>query len=355
VGPSNIAVANPWEGLEVGFNRALGGYMSGKMGDKYGELDTAKSEQARAAAEYADLLAQEERAAAAAEAAKDRGLRKTIADQSNTTAIRGQDITAATAAAGQAGQDARDVATLSFFNPNAGEPGEPQVLTYRQMGADVVDANGNPVDVTGLTPYSARANNALDPMSAKPTAAQIEDAADAESALAKATGRFANIDNLAGYSLEDANRFSGMNPQALGGKFALGPDGKQAQRFNKMLDVEQIGGLLPAISEAKLTPVSDSDVKLVAQQYVDAMDQPETIGQFYAYNGRQFIERTIAANIGKSITAEEGAQFQRDYDLKTANLALRWGLPAKDLLTAGYDPRLVAYMAEKIRREKEGQ
>jgi hypothetical protein len=48
VGPSNIAVANPWEGLEVGFNRALGGYLSSKLGDDYDAVDAAKTDKARA-------------------------------------------------------------------------------------------------------------------------------------------------------------------------------------------------------------------------------------------------------------------------------------------------------------------
>jgi len=355
VGPSNIAVANPWDGLEVGFNRALGGYLSGRMGDDYAALDTAKGDQVRAKAEYEDLLAQEARSAASQESSLDRGLRKAIADQTTGTTIRGQDMTAAAAAASQRGQDARAVTTASFFNPNANEPGQSPVLTYRKVGDRVVDNDNNPVDTTGLTPYSPRAANALDPTSAKPTAAQINDQADEERQLAKSTSRFANIDNLAQYSAADANRFSGWNPQAVGGKFAIGPDGKKAQQFQKMLDVEQIGGLLPAISEARLTPVSDSDVKMVAKQYVDASEQPETIAQFYAYNGRQFMERTIAANVGGPITAAEGEDIQRQYDLKTANLALNWGYPAEDLITAGYNPKLVAYIAEKIRREKEGQ
>ena len=65
------------------------------------------------------------------------------------------------------------------------------------------------------------------------------------------------------------------------------------------------------------------------------------------------MERTVKFNEGKSISAVEGKDIMAEYDRETANLALRWGYAAKDLITAGYDPKLVAYTAEKIRRESE--
>ena len=353
VGPSNIAVANPWEGLEVGFNRALGGYLSSKLGDDYDAVDAAKTDKARATAEYEASLLKDERAYTTGQNDQDRGLRQAIADAGNNVTMRGQDMSGQQAAAVLAGQNARDVTLPSFFNPRAGEPGEPQVLTYRQMGEQVVDNNGQRVDITGMAPYSAVSPQSLDLAGSKPTAAQAKADAEGETQLGKLTGRFANIRKLASYTAQEANDFTGINPQALLGKFALGPDGKRAQQFQKLQSVEEIGGLVPSIAEAKLTPVSDTDVRLVREEFVNSMDQPETTAQFYAYNGRQFMERTVKFNEGKSISAVEGKDIMAEYDRETANLALRWGYAAEDLITAGYDPKLVAYTAEKIRRESE--
>ena len=46
----NVVVNNPWEGLEVGFNRALGGYLAGKANKKLDALDAEKDEKAAALA-----------------------------------------------------------------------------------------------------------------------------------------------------------------------------------------------------------------------------------------------------------------------------------------------------------------
>lgn len=51
----NVVVNNPWEGLEVGFNRALGGYLSGKARQKDEALQERRDEKAEAAAELATL------------------------------------------------------------------------------------------------------------------------------------------------------------------------------------------------------------------------------------------------------------------------------------------------------------
>lgn len=59
VGPSNIYVSNPWEGLEAGANAALGGYLHGRANEMSEGLDAERraAEQAQAqiqATQYAD-------------------------------------------------------------------------------------------------------------------------------------------------------------------------------------------------------------------------------------------------------------------------------------------------------------
>jgi hypothetical protein len=69
VGPSNIAVRNPWDAAETAFNRAYGGYLSGKLGEDYENLSQAESDKAEAELEYQDILKQEDRGFQAGESA----------------------------------------------------------------------------------------------------------------------------------------------------------------------------------------------------------------------------------------------------------------------------------------------
>ena len=271
--------------------------------------------------------------------------------QTNLTTIRGQDMTQENAEAVQAGQNLRDVQVVSFFNPKAGEPGEPPTLSYYDRNGRIEDMAGNEVDIRGLTPYQAMSPQSLDAAGARPTAAEIEEGSEGEASLRNRVGRFSNLDNLATYSLEQARDFTGYNPQALAGKYGVGPQGVAAQQFNQIVSAEEVGGLLPAIKEAKLTPVSDNDVKIVREQFVNAQSQPETIAQFYAYGGRQFMSSTIEHNIGLgTITAEEGAEIQNEYDRKAATLALNWGYDPQQLVVAGMDKDLVNFLVEAKKR-----
>ena len=49
----NVVVNNPWEGLEVGFNRALGGYLAGKAREKDEAMQAKRDDRAAALSELA--------------------------------------------------------------------------------------------------------------------------------------------------------------------------------------------------------------------------------------------------------------------------------------------------------------
>jgi len=370
VGPSNIYVAPNWaESLAGGAQRFAGEYLAGKArqeGGAYDQLDEAETAKAMAGEQLADLRTQEQRGFDAEQAGLKRALDAQIARDRNLTTtrgqdltagttIRGQDLTAGTAAATQRNANLRDVETVSFFNPKAGEPGEAPTLSYYLRGGRVEDGSGNEVDISKLTPYKALSPQALDVtgVKVKPTAAQIEEEQNAAAALQSSRGRFSNLDNLATYSRQEAKDFTGYNPQALLAEFGQGPEGVKAQQFAKMTATEEVGGLLPAIKAAKLTPVSDNDVKIVREQFVNARDQPETIAQFYAYGGRQFMDATIQNSIKMGdITPAEGQQLQQDYDKKAGTLAIKWGYDPQQLIVAGMDPELVRFLVEAKKRDE---
>jgi hypothetical protein len=79
VGPSNIAVRNPWDAAETAFNRAYGGYLSGKLGEDYDALAQAESAKTEAELEYQDILKQEERGFEAGQKGLDRSVQQEIA------------------------------------------------------------------------------------------------------------------------------------------------------------------------------------------------------------------------------------------------------------------------------------
>ena len=51
----NVVVNNPWEGLEVGFNRAMGGYLAGKAREKDEAMQAKRDDAAEARAELAAI------------------------------------------------------------------------------------------------------------------------------------------------------------------------------------------------------------------------------------------------------------------------------------------------------------
>ena len=382
VGPSGLYVAPNWgESLEHLTNQLAAGYLGKKANEA--DIDLGAQREAKNAAGLAytaELLAGErgyktdERVAGqdfrtglqddqqlftGTENEYARGLQESIA---NLDRISRGDISTAgitsregIADQSQTEQSLRDVTETSFFNPKAGESGESPVLTYRVKDGRVVGNDNMPIDVTNMTPYKAISPQSLDLAGSKPTAAQIEDAADAQAGLTELTSRFPNMTRLAQYSLDDVNDFTGYNPQALAGKYGQGPEGVKAQQFSSMMSAEEVGGLLPAVKAAKLTPVSDTDVDIVREKFVNARSQPGTISQFYAYEGRQFMDRTIKHNENNgSITKAEGAEILADYDKQAATLALNWGYEPKHLITAGMDPDLIKYLVEAKKRQGGG-
>ena len=77
VGPSNIYVRNIWDSAETGFNRALGGYLSGKADKASGELSEEKKREGLTRA----------RAEAKAKAAAERQRRREV-DRADTMDVR---------------------------------------------------------------------------------------------------------------------------------------------------------------------------------------------------------------------------------------------------------------------------
>jgi hypothetical protein len=85
VGPSNIAVRNPWDAAETAFNRAYGGYLAGKLGEDYDALAQAESAKTEAELEYQDILKQEERGFEAGQKGLDRSVQQEIAAARDAT------------------------------------------------------------------------------------------------------------------------------------------------------------------------------------------------------------------------------------------------------------------------------
>ena len=123
----NVVVNNPWEGLEVGFNRALGGYLSGKADKRLDALDEQNDAKAAALAEV-DLAKYGDERSDQKSADSDRDTRTglLVAEDGRKAELQGPAVDQATAEAG--------AATLGLETLQNGTPGDPVV--YARRGED---------------------------------------------------------------------------------------------------------------------------------------------------------------------------------------------------------------------------
>ena len=132
----NVVVNNPWEGLEVGFNRALGGYLAGKSDKKLDALDAQKDKKAQA------LAALEESKYALDKDVKLRTLG--VAEDGNRRAEEDRDRLVA--GDEDTYQDAEGNLYTGFWQEDP-RIGEKQFIS-----------GGEPLDITGMRPYDMYAN-----------------------------------------------------------------------------------------------------------------------------------------------------------------------------------------------------
>jgi hypothetical protein len=125
----NVVVNNPWEGLEVGFNRALGGYLSGKADKKLDALDEQNDAKAAALAAVETSKYGAERSDAEA-AGRDRDRRTgLLVDASNREAeLQVPALEQANAEAG--------AATIGLETLRTGTPGDAVVYTRKNANGD---------------------------------------------------------------------------------------------------------------------------------------------------------------------------------------------------------------------------
>lgn len=118
----NVVVNNPWEGLEVGFNRALGGYLSGKADKKLDALDEQNDAKAAALADvelakYGDERNDQE----SADRDRDKRTGLLVAAGEREADLQGPTLQRAEAEAG--------AATLALNTLETGTPGDAVVYT----------------------------------------------------------------------------------------------------------------------------------------------------------------------------------------------------------------------------------
>jgi hypothetical protein len=351
VGPSGITVANPWDGLEVGFNRALGGYLSGQLRGEYDELDETKSAQAQNAARYNEILTEEERGFEAGESEQDRALRQAIAAEQNAVTARGQDMTAASAAARVADsqtQRAQDGTPVMLEPIGGGEP-VPVIENqgrYFQYDPTAPDGRGPMFDARGYLPLDTTATGsgaAMDRLAAQAAADREAAAQGARGEALKASGAASTIAGILEDPMLDAAM--GWGGQSLLGEVGVGPEGAAVQDLQRRIRSDQLGGLIPALAEAKLTPVSDTDFKKLAAKYVSVRDQPYALVGFHATEGRALWNRKFDEAIeAGSLTEADREAALRNLDATLIRSAAMHNYPDSKLIQNGVDPEYIEYI-----------
>ena len=127
----NVVVNNPWEGLEVGFNRALGGYLSGKADKKLDALDEQNDAKAAALVDV--------------ETSK-YGAERSDADRTYDQVVRKQDRT----------EEVEDRAVVGDKVTYEDSEGQKYTGYWRDDptdGSTQFYSNGLPIDVSGMREY----------------------------------------------------------------------------------------------------------------------------------------------------------------------------------------------------------
>ena len=359
VGPSGIYVAPTWsENLAGAASKLAGGYLGGRALQQDRELDPQRAAKTTAGAGLArarDLRAQDQWQAGH-DQTNNLAQLKIDAD----AALQGQTIAAGRvddAAAhrralelanlAEKGKGARDVETVSYFNPNAGQEGQSPVLTYRLSGGQVVDNANRPVDVTGLTPYEATGPTAL---SAKETTARQ----DIDDKIFNMTEGSSTVDLLRDPQLEAATG-AGDYRQWLG-RWGYGADGAATQTTQRKINQMAVNGTAGYLERMKLTPVSDTDIKLVQSPGVNKFTQPRGFADYAMNNELPVVVRAFDAGIRNGTHTPEQKQAEID-KLGSAIVfrGLRTGIPypeiEKQLLQYGVSPEQIEI--EKLKYEIE--
>jgi hypothetical protein len=338
-----FAASNPLETLAAVADRGMGAYMQnrlGRAGGGYDQLDEAKSAQLQGAERLADIRVEEGRG-------HETGLQKArlmsneqIADAQRRNAIAVARMN--NQAKSDLAQEGRNYGwkTETFHDPK--DQTKALNLAFDGRTHRLGSPQGPEVSadfVQSLTPWDTTATGS----SATITKALMEkedEAAGGVANLQQRAGAPASI--LLNPLLPDA---AGYNPQALLGRFGQGPKGAEIQDLQRQIASEQLGGLIPALAAADLTPVSDTDVKKLERKYTDAFTQPYGLVGFYAKEARPTFEQKYdeAIAAGKYTEADK-AEYIKGLDTTLIRAAKLHGYPDHELIAAGVDPEYIRYV-----------
>ena len=157
----------------------------------------------------------------------------------------------------------------------------------------------------------------------------------------------ADVGNLMSYLdapfLEEA---VGMSANTLAGSVGLGNFGKGAQVQSTQRQIQQnvVNNLVPALTAAKLTPVSDKDLAKMESQFANAGTQPYGHVEFAVNNFRPLFDRKFDEAIRDGVqTPEAKAEYMLNLDKQIAKSAVLYGYPAEELRKAGVDPEIIEW------------
>jgi hypothetical protein len=355
VGPSNIAVANPWEGLEVGFNRALGGYLSSKLGDDYDAVDAAKTDKARATAEYEASLLKDERAYTTGQNDQDRGLRQAIANMRDATTQSGQRMTAETAAANIDAAAARDAAAVAARREEAVK--DDNYLLDGRVVNIVKDAQNRPF-LGGLNGVPLDAETFS-------RAVQYRPGTEKGTLADESSFQMPLVDQIA----PEQSLFSGVftspyfdkstgafNFERWAGALAVGPDGSMVQATQSDMATMTLGPMAVRMEEINLRPWTEKEIETITRDFPG----PNSKYPDWARFGARVIIPKMEARFAEAISRDRSDDIMREKVIGQmySEVIEGWsrnasGRSFKDLEQLGVPAaRIKAYLREKEKRGK---
>lgn len=144
----------------------------------------------------------------------------------------------------------------------------------------------------------------------------------------------------------------GFGPGRFAGEFGLGPDGEAVQSLQRNINTVMVDNLVPALKEAELKPVSDTDMKVIKSKFAQLGTQPFGHVEFVTNDYRKIWDRQFDRGIadGTHTQAQKDAYMDR-LDNGVIRAAIQWDVPKQVLIQNGVNPEIIAIYEKKLEEQ----
>tara|TARA_R110000868_G_scaffold85100_3_gene239612 strand:- start:750 stop:2105 length:1356 start_codon:yes stop_codon:yes gene_type:complete len=356
-----VAGANPMTALSQGLS-SWAGMKERQNADTSSTALAAKQAESQAAAgSIAQQLADEERAAAAT--AADLAERKFVADTENISVDNEREeraLTQTIAAQTATQRTADEKRTLTAYHNPAYDPTDttssPVVQARIRPDGNAEDEKGNFMSASGLVPWKPGTDGSTQQLSAAQIKAQAEQKAavlDVDPLRGGIVSTPASVVSV----LRDPwlGSGTGQSWDRIKGQYLPGltDDGPAIADYQRRVQGQLLDGLIPALIEARLAPVSDSDMDALRERYVDIGSEPFGVVGYMTDEYRPRFNRAFDDAIAAGThTLEQKQEYMDQVDGALIDAAIKVGYPMERLVTQGLDAEMIKLRQAAVAKQQ---